>query len=29
MHDPSTVIHHDGRYYAYGTGNGMPFLVSD
>jgi arabinan endo-1,5-alpha-L-arabinosidase len=29
MHDPSTVIQHEGRFYAYGTGNGLPFLVSD
>jgi arabinan endo-1,5-alpha-L-arabinosidase len=29
MHDPSTIIVHDGRYYAYGTGNGLPFSVSD
>ena len=29
MHDPSTVIVQDGRYYAYGTGTGLPFLVSD
>ena len=29
MHDPSTVIASGGHYYAYGTGNGLPFLVSD
>ena len=29
MHDPSTVIASGGRYYAYGTGNGLPFLVSE
>src|SRR5512139_2802406 len=29
VHDPSTVIESGGRYYTYGTGNGMPFLVSD
>jgi arabinan endo-1,5-alpha-L-arabinosidase len=29
MHDPSTVVQHEGRYYAYGTGNGLPALVSD
>jgi arabinan endo-1,5-alpha-L-arabinosidase len=29
MHDPSTVIEHAGRYYAYATGNGLPFSVSD
>jgi arabinan endo-1,5-alpha-L-arabinosidase len=29
IHDPSTVIQAQGRFYAYGTGNGLPFLVSD
>ncbi|HXC61000.1 MAG TPA: arabinan endo-1,5-alpha-L-arabinosidase, partial [Steroidobacteraceae bacterium] len=29
IHDPSTVIEDQGRFYAYGTGNGLPFLVSD
>jgi arabinan endo-1,5-alpha-L-arabinosidase len=29
VHDPSTVIAHEGRYYTYGTGNGLPALVSD
>jgi arabinan endo-1,5-alpha-L-arabinosidase len=29
IHDPSTVIQEQGRFYAYGTGNGLPFLVSD
>ena len=29
VHDPSTVVLHEGRYYTYGTGNGMPVLVSD
>jgi arabinan endo-1,5-alpha-L-arabinosidase len=29
VHDPSTVIAYDGRYYTYGTGTGLPFLVSD
>jgi arabinan endo-1,5-alpha-L-arabinosidase len=29
IHDPSTVVQHGGRYYTYGTGNGMPVLVSD
>src|ERR1043165_8152128 len=28
-HDPSTVIVQDGRYYTYGTGNGLPVLTSD
>src|SRR5688500_4676970 len=29
MHDPSTVIEQGGRYYVYGTGNGLPILTSD
>ncbi|HEY5806537.1 MAG TPA: hypothetical protein VIT67_01130, partial [Povalibacter sp.] len=29
VHDPSTVIAHAGRYYTYGTGNGLPILTSD
>ena len=29
MHDPSTVVLHDGRFYSYGTGNGLPVSVSD
>jgi arabinan endo-1,5-alpha-L-arabinosidase len=29
MHDPSTVIVENGRYYAYGTGRGLPVSVSD
>ena len=29
MHDPSTVVMHDGKFYAYGTGNGLPISVSD
>jgi arabinan endo-1,5-alpha-L-arabinosidase len=29
MHDPSTVVLHDGRYYSYGTGAGLPVSVSD
>ena len=29
MHDPSTVIVENGRFYSYGTGGGMPMLVSD
>src|SRR6188768_60987 len=29
IHDPSTVIVHAGRYYTYGTGNGLPILTSD
>lgn len=29
MHDPSTVILHDGRFYSYSTGAGLPISVSD
>lgn len=29
VHDPSTIVRHEGRYYTYGTGNGMPILASD
>jgi arabinan endo-1,5-alpha-L-arabinosidase len=29
LHDPSTVIVQDGRYYVYATGAGLPFSVSD
>src|SRR5690348_7771319 len=29
IHDPSTVIHADGHFYVYGTGNGLPALMSD
>jgi arabinan endo-1,5-alpha-L-arabinosidase len=29
IHDPSTVIASNGRYYTYGTGSGLPFLISD
>lgn len=29
MHDPSTIIIHEGKYYAYGTGSGLPISVSD
>jgi arabinan endo-1,5-alpha-L-arabinosidase len=29
IHDPSTVIVHDGKYYTYGTGAGLPALMSD
>ena len=29
MHDPSTVIRADGKFYVYGTGNGLPGFVSD
>lgn len=29
IHDPSTVIASGGRFYTYGTGGGLPILVSD
>jgi arabinan endo-1,5-alpha-L-arabinosidase len=29
IHDPSTIAMQDGRYYTYGTGAGLPSLVSD
>jgi hypothetical protein len=29
IHDPSTVVMHGSRYYTYGTGAGLPVLVSD
>jgi len=29
VHDPSTIISQAGRYYTYGTGNGIPILTSD
>ena len=29
LHDPSTVIQADGKFYVYGTGNGLPAFVSD
>ena len=29
MHDPSTVVLQDGKFYSYGTGNGLPISVSD
>ena len=29
MHDPSTVVVHDGKYYVYATGAGLPIAVSD
>jgi len=29
IHDPSTVIQDAGRYFTYGTGNGLPILISD
>jgi arabinan endo-1,5-alpha-L-arabinosidase len=29
VHDPSTVVQDGGRFYAYGTGGGLPMLASD
>src|SRR5688572_32008795 len=29
MHGPSTVVVHGGRFYAFGTGNGLPISISD
>jgi arabinan endo-1,5-alpha-L-arabinosidase len=29
IHDPSTIAQHSGRYYTYGTGNGLPVLMSE
>jgi len=29
IHDPSTIVQHAGRYFTYGTGNGLPILISD
>jgi len=29
IHDPSTVIMQDGKFYTYGTGNGLPISISD
>jgi arabinan endo-1,5-alpha-L-arabinosidase len=29
MHDPSTVIVENGKYYVYGTGGGLPMSISD
>ena len=29
MHDPSTVVVHDGKYYVYATGAGLPIAISD
>jgi len=29
LHDPSTVIQADGKFYVYGTGRGLPAYVSD
>jgi arabinan endo-1,5-alpha-L-arabinosidase len=29
MHDPSTVVVENGKFYTYGTGRGLPVVVSD
>jgi arabinan endo-1,5-alpha-L-arabinosidase len=29
MHDPSTVIMQDGKFYVYATGGGLPIAISD
>ena len=29
MHDPSTVVVQDGKYYVYATGAGLPIAISD
>ena len=29
IHDPSTIVVHDGKYYTYATGAGLPVSVSD
>jgi arabinan endo-1,5-alpha-L-arabinosidase len=29
MHDPSTVVVHDGKFYVYATGGGLPIAISD
>src|SRR5512134_896697 len=29
IHDPSTIGQHGGRFYTYGTGNGIPVLSSE
>jgi arabinan endo-1,5-alpha-L-arabinosidase len=29
LHDPSTVIAENGKYYVYATGNGLPMSISD
>ena len=29
MHDPSTIVVHEGKFYAYGTGGGLPMSMSD
>jgi arabinan endo-1,5-alpha-L-arabinosidase len=29
MHDPSTVVVHEGKFYVYATGGGLPIAISD
>jgi arabinan endo-1,5-alpha-L-arabinosidase len=29
MHDPSTVVVHEGKFYVYATGGGLPLAISD
>ena len=29
MHDPSTIVVHDGKFYVYATGGGLPIAISD
>jgi arabinan endo-1,5-alpha-L-arabinosidase len=29
IHDPSTIMVHDGKFYTYGTGRGLPILTSE
>jgi arabinan endo-1,5-alpha-L-arabinosidase len=29
MHDPSTIVVHDGKFYVYATGGGLPVAMSD
>ncbi len=29
LHDPSTILQADGKFYVYATGNGLPFSISD
>jgi arabinan endo-1,5-alpha-L-arabinosidase len=29
IHDPSTIVQQNGRFYVYGTGNGLPISISD
>ena len=29
LHDPSTVIAENGKYYVYATGSGLPVSISD